>query len=106
MDKTLTIPNGLSRHGRKAAQTVLDVLARHGYGHTGGCQAFYTPEAWKARGETYGNGAELVVVYDGGDIALFFDSYEAVTRLRDAMAEALDKVGVYIEPMTCWGSAI
>lgn len=73
---------------------------------SGGCRAFYTPQEWRERGEQYGLNSALVVVYDGGDHAMFFDYNHECYRAIDRMNEALAKVGYYFECCTCWYSAI
>lgn len=108
MDKNLEKPAGLSKLGEKAYDTIMAVLIEHGATETGGCKAFYSPAEWKARGERYGLGSELIIVYDGGDHGRFFShdldfpKYTCLTR----MVEALKKVGVYSEECTGWYAAI
>ena len=72
----------------------------------GGCQAFWFPEEWKARGERYGTESLLVLVHDGGDLnaCVNYDcgSYGRIARF-DAM---LKTMGVYVEACTGWYSAI
>lgn len=99
------IPKGLSPAGRRAAEAIVKV-ARKEFGDDvsgGGCRAFYTPQEWAKRGEDYGQGAELIVVHDGGDLAPFFNYDYDVYRLMDA---ALNKVGTWAEPQTSWYTAI
>jgi hypothetical protein len=67
VSKDFEIPEGLSKLGRNAAETIVKT-ARHRMGADasgGGCRAFYTPEEWKERGESYGLTAKLIVVHDG-----------------------------------------
>ncbi len=106
MDKTLDIPNDLSTKGRQAAQTILDVMAKYGYGYTGGCRAFYSAREWRKRGEKHATHADLIVVYDGGDLAMFFESYESAPGLCTKMRAALGEIGVRVEPINGWSSAI
>jgi len=102
----LAIPTGLTRKGRSAAQAILRVMARFEATNLGGCRAFYAPAAWKKRGEEYGLTSELIVVYDGGDLVSFFSRYsESMTR-PEAMREELAKIGLWVEPCTCWYSAL
>ena len=102
----LDVPMGLSKHGNKAAQVILDVLRRNNATYTGGCKAFYTPEEWKTRGEKYGLKSELVVVHDGGDLAPHFNfDYEEYNHCED-MNFALEDNGLYHEPCTSWYTAI
>lgn len=63
----------LNDQGKAIAEIVLKVV-RDRVGETasgGGCQAFYSPAEWAARGEEYGKLSELIIVHDGGDIAAF-----------------------------------
>lgn len=104
--KGLEIPKGLSRKGRQAAQTILRVMAESPISvSSGGCRTFYSPQEWKDRGEPYGQGGVLVVVYDGGDARHWFTMDEGYT-LYEKMREALSEIGVYAEPGTNWYSAI
>jgi len=101
-------PTGLSPKGRKAYDAIMAVLKKHELTNTGGCKAFYAPKEWAARGETYGRGSELIVVYDGGDLGYFFniDRCEVSYNLNEEMRSALEAVGCYSEECTCWFSAI
>lgn len=71
----------------------------------GGC-AFYTPEAWRERGEEYGCNAVLILVHDGGDLAMYcnydYGAYKAIDRLADK----LRAMGYYAEQCTSWYTAI
>jgi len=101
------IPTGLSRSGRRAALAIVK-KAQAIFGSDssgGGCTAFYTPKAWKERGEEYGHGSELIVVYDGGDLYELFGSF-AAPNLCDAMTDTLDGLGLWYEPCTGWYCAI
>jgi hypothetical protein len=106
VDNTLAIPEGLSEQGRKAAQVVLDVLIRNRRVYTGGCRTFYTPEEWRARGETWGLNALVIVVHDGGDVAPFFNSAYGDGYATKDMREALQAAGFYAENSTSWYSDI
>lgn len=77
----------------------------------GGCQAFYTPEEWKARGEQYGTESELILCHDGGDLYYMcnWDSdlnwtcnYRGIETLR----KHLEPMGYFIEQCTSWYSAV
>lgn len=98
-------PEGLSEAGEKAYQTIMNVLTKNHALDTGGCKTFYSPAEWKARGEEYGLDAELIVVYDGGDVRPFF-SYEYGDTAAEVMDAALASVGLWSEPCTYWYSAI
>lgn len=73
----------------------------------GGCKAFYSPEEWEDRGESYGLRSQLVLVHDGGDLApLCNPDYECWKDL-DAFSNFLqEKFGVYVEPCTGWYAAV
>lgn len=61
---------------------------------------------WKARGEEYGTNAVLVVVYDGGAAAPYFEyDYECYSMI-EKMNAALKKIGYYAEPCTSWYAGI
>ena len=77
---------------------------------SGGCKTFYSTKEWAARGERWGNGAVLVVVYDGGD---FYEllSCNAASYLRpgsfsETMDDLCKKHGCYREHLTSWASAL
>jgi hypothetical protein len=72
---------------------------------TGGCRPFYGPEEWRARGETYGRGAALIVTHDGGEYADFFDAYYAHPH-SSAMDAALAEAGYFAEGIYSWATAI
>lgn len=106
----LVKPENLSPKGARAYQVIMDLLEEYEMTYTGGCKAFYSPQEWKARGESYGTTSELVVVYDGGDVQHFFSldscwgggSYTLYERMR----KALEAEGLYWEECTRWYCAI
>ena len=102
----IAIPDGLSRKGRKAAEAILAVLRKHEMMDTGGCDTFYSPKAWLARGEQYGTNAELIVVYDGGAVRSFFEWEGYDHTLIEEMSAAIDGAGCWSEKCTCWYSAV
>jgi hypothetical protein len=98
----LEIPPILLPKGRKGAA----IIKRHFESlnlDTGGCKAFYSPQEWEARGETYGTNSLLVVCHDGGDMGELMDM-DGV--FYDDVLLKLEKVGVYIEACTGWYSAL
>lgn len=95
-------PHGLSEAGNKAYDAI---MATMGDVETGGCRTFYSPAEWAARGETYGRNAELIVVYDGGDVSSYF-TYDYGFTLAEKMSDALSKVGMFAEQCTGWYSGI
>ena len=99
LDATLTIPKGLTRAGRKAAQAILAVLVADGSTETGGCRTFYSPREWKKRGELYGKDSLLIVVYDGGAVRDYFHSYDYKARM-ERMDAALAAAGFRHERCT------
>lgn len=105
-DETLAIPEGLSERTRRAAEAILDIAEAERSAYTGGCRAFYSPAQWRARGEQYGQGAELVVVHDGSALARYFsydrEDYAAVERMN----AVLEPLGVYAEQLTGWATGL
>jgi hypothetical protein len=102
------IPEGLSELGQRAARAIV-AYARHIFGPDssgGGCRAFYTPQEWRDRGEQYGLGSELIVVYDGGDLYQLLNMDAGNWSIYDEMDTRLRKQGVYAEECTCWYGAI
>lgn len=106
MDRNLAIPPELSPRGKKAARLILDFLLAERLTGTCGCQAFYSPQKWKERGEEYGYDALLILVYDGGDITMCMDPAKGQHELVDRFWENLERNGFFIEPCTHWYSAI
>ena len=106
MDHTLALPD------QPAARAIAERIISHATErlgetpYTGGCRAFYTAQEWAARGERYGTRAELVVVHDGGDLALFFNPDRGGWESTEAMNTALMQMGYYAEPCTGWYTAI
>lgn len=104
------IPNGLSKKGREAADTILAFCREHEILlETGGCKVFYSPREWQKRREDYGLKSELIVVYDGGchRHALCLDAAaEFGYTLYEALNERLRTIGVYMEECTGWYGAI
>ena len=106
----LEIPTPLSKKGRRAAQTIRAFMKKNGLG-TGGCKTFYSPKEWLDRGEQYGLGSELVVVYDGGDLYYVMNPHYAdfpsmFYKLQGELDEELKKAGVYTEACYSWHGAI
>lgn len=104
----LELPKG-SREAAKVARMVRDFAEANGLADTGGCRAFYTPKEWADRGEEYGRGSVLVIVYDGGDLRYALDPTacaDAGWTLQDKLHRLLETAGYYAEPCTCWYSAI
>lgn len=116
--ETMQMPEGLSPQGQKAYEAIMDHLRKNNATDTGGCKAFYSPQEWKDRGEKYGNGSVLVVVYDGGDHRRFFNldsafiwnpitgQDQACYEWTEGMNEALSEAGLYYEECTGWFCAI
>ncbi|HEY8312235.1 MAG TPA: hypothetical protein VIG47_16835, partial [Gemmatimonadaceae bacterium] len=106
-EQELRIPEGLSPRGREAAEIILKRLREFKHDITsGGCTTFYTPEAWKKRGEEYGLGGCLIVVYDGGEVLphMSLDGY--AYPLVEKMDALLQAAGFHKEECTRWYAAI
>jgi len=104
MSNDYKIPEGLSAKGRKAAQAIIKLIGKDADG--GGCKAFYTPEEWADRGESYGTKSLLIVCHDGGDHARFFNMDYCDYKAFDRQCQELSKHGVYAEQCTGWYTAI
>jgi hypothetical protein len=105
------MPDGLSTKGQKAYKAIMDVMPLvNGEVDTGGCKTFYSPAEWRAKGEHYCLDAELIVVYDGGDVAGFFNYEYAMDfdnySLINDMDQQLSNAGFYSEQGTNWYSGI
>lgn len=105
-DPMLAIPPGLSEQAQQGVEAILDLAEAERSVHTGGCRAFYSPTQWAARGETFGQGAELVVVHDGSELARYFsydrEDYDAIERMSDR----LEPLGLYAESLTAWATGL
>jgi len=125
--KNLAMPERLDTDGKRAYSTIKKYLDNFSHIETGGCQTFYSPKEWEDRGEEYGIGSKLIVVYDGGDMRPYFNMdaaydghcmlaefYEDVgdSLLNDpyhsyeSMQSALRKEGLYFEECTNWYAAV
>lgn len=101
----LAQPKGLDRAGKKAYSIVMKLIKKYDL-DPGGCQTFYAPAEWAARGEKYATQSKLVVVYDGGDIRLLTDEDAGSYKLVSQLVDDLQKHGMSIEECTCWYSGI
>ena len=116
-------PADLSAKGKRAHAIIVEFLLAHGLTDTGGCTAFYSPSAWRARGEEYGKQSELIVVYDGGalrpvfnmdaaydlDCAIYAEFGKPSTTpysLYEGMTAKLRAAGFHVEECTGWYAAV
>ena len=99
-------PEGLSDKGQKAYETIVKFLQHKSMTYTGGCKAFYSPQEWAERGESYGTNSHLVVVHDGGDLARIFNIDYGSYILNEDMNNMLAKSGMFAEACTTWYTAI
>jgi hypothetical protein len=105
-NKELAMPEGLSPLGQEVWYKVVTLMTETvgTLPDTGGWQTFYSPEEWKERGEKYGIDSELIVVYDGGDVGLFFNmDHEGPPAWYDEMCE-LATGAIGMEHATGWYS--
>lgn len=125
-DDAIKMPDDLCDLGRKAHEVIVTYLRELNRTNTGGCTAFYSPEAWRERGEEYGLRSVLrsvlVVVYDGGELRPVFSldaAYDHDCRtfrergdqyrpyeMHEAMQKRLHDVGLYVEECTGWYAAV
>ena len=103
MSWVIECPEKLSKVGKQAAAIMNQFMKKYKL-QTGGCQTLYHPKEWKARGEEYGTDAELVIVYDGGDLHDIMDGY--LYNLQDEIIREFDAIGLYFEPCTSWYCAV
>lgn len=98
-------PDATPREAAAWAQIVATLVAL-GLAKPCGCRTFYTAREWQARGESFGEGAILVVVHDGGNVGDAFsydrENYEAI----EAMNAALAPLGLFAESLTTWSTGI
>lgn len=122
-EKTLAMPEGLGELGKKAYEIIVDYLVEVKRTNTGGCDTFVAPDEWKKRGEEYGHGGVLIVVYDGGDVGAVFDYDKAYEHdcarfghvdtdqyvpyeMLEEMSSRLGRFDLYFEPCTRWYGAV
>jgi hypothetical protein len=93
---------GATTAAMAALDAAIEVLGENPY--TGGCKAFYTPQAFKELGwqkmEMLYKGVQCVIVCDGGDFApmlnIAYEDYGSINRFEDA----LDNRGYRIRRLT------
>lgn len=107
-------PEGLSEHGERAYNKIIEVLKEYEATDTGDCIAFCNPIHW---GYSHVIGAELVVIYHRGALRPFFSLDACVDLFRnhpaemryalyERMREALETVGLYPEEGASFYSGI
>jgi hypothetical protein len=108
MNNDFAMPDGLSEDGQKAWQAIVTVLmSEDPRMSTGGCKAFRTPDFHvNTQGESYGEGSELIVVYDGGDHRRFFTLDEYDYESCELIQTALGALGMRLEECTGWYAAV
>jgi hypothetical protein len=128
MNKDFAMPDDLDAHGKRAYVAIKKHLGNFDDLSTGGCTSFYSPKEWEDRGEDYGKGSKLIVVYDGGELRPYFNMdacYDGHCMLMDFlvsegkdvsnvkpydlyenMQDALGKEGLYFEECTGWYAAV
>jgi hypothetical protein len=102
----LDMPFGLSKDGVVAYKVLRKFLHTRGLEHTGGCRAFFSPEEWAKRGESFGLKSCLVVCHDGGDLAQAFNLDYCAHQLHGKLNDEMAKEGFFVEQCTAWYSAV
>jgi hypothetical protein len=106
----LAMPEGLTAQGKKAYKVVMEFLKRYEFDGVGidpgGCKTFYSPKEWLARGEKYGKGSALVIVFDGGDVYNLISYTSENYKAQERLTEMLAKEGFYYENMNSWSAAV
>jgi len=104
--ETIEMPKNISNKAKQAINAIIQTVNHYDNFCSGGGKSFYSPQEWKEREEKYGTESILIVTYDGGDLAPYFNlDYECYSQF-ESMTKSLDKVGLIAEPCTCWYSAI
>jgi hypothetical protein len=99
------VPEGLSKKGQLAAETIKQFLRDRDDLRSGRQQVFMSPEEWlEHQGEK--TDALLVILHDGGSHRKYFDPDDECYSCIDAMNEALAKIGVYTELGNSWYSMV
>ena len=98
----------LDSGGLEAAQAVYEVLVDllGKEPDCGGCRTFYSMDEWKARGEKYCLGAEVIVCHDGGEVAEVLSLDYGNYTLYDKFQEKLSKKGYWFDHGTNWYTGI
>ena len=107
-DTDWAMPEGLDHHGVLAWFATMKFLEElfEGDQSTGGCKAFYSPEAWRVRGEEHGRLSKLILCHDGGDLSYIVNEDHGQHEWVAQFTEALEAVGMYPQPCTSWYTAI
>lgn len=71
--ENFNMPSDLNADGKRAYETIKKFLKGFKELDSGGCQSFYSPKEWNARGEEYGTRSVLIVCYDGGELRPYFN---------------------------------
>jgi hypothetical protein len=109
----LAMPADLDDKGQKAHQIIVEYLTTNKLATTE-LRAFYSPSAWRDRGEEYGCDSHLVIMYDGATSLKRVFSMDACYesgraegyKHYEAMQEKLAEAGLFFEECTRWYCAI
>lgn len=101
------LPTTMTKRQREAADIVMRV-AQDFEPRTldNGSRDFYTPDEWRARGESYGLNGSLIVVHDGGNLAPLFNHDYGYSSWVRVMRKSLEAEDFYVEACTPWYSAV
>jgi hypothetical protein len=102
----LAMPEGLSAKGKKAWRLMMQVFSQHPF-EPGSSPTFRNPKTWTGE---YGRKSHLVIVYEEGDLGIFFDYDRAAEfggyRWVEELNEAFKGSGLYTECCTSCYSAV
>lgn len=119
----INTPTDLDKDGIKALEVIKKFLAERGVDDDGNdSKVFWSPAEWKAKNEKYGEGAVLIVMYDGSHVRNVFSMdacYEIGCMIRqetgksvnayepyEALQAALNEEGFFFEECTGWYAAV
>jgi len=109
-NQNLAIPplGELTPFAARAHGVIVATLKKLKLTHTGDSPVFYSPVAWRAKGEQYGRESELIAVFDGGDHGAAFSYDHACENYSalETMSEALAEVGAFFEAATTWYGSV
>jgi len=114
-NRDLIMPDGLDEKGRKAYAIIVEYLKANKLTCTE-LRAFYAPAEWIKRGHEYGQGACLIIMYDGATSlkrVFSMDACYAAARpgvdcyaLYEGMQAKLNEAGMFFEECTNWFCAV
>jgi len=96
-------PPGLDEKGQLACRIIGAFAKRHQLADDA---YFYSPAQWTLRGEAFGTGSKLIIVYDGSEFASLYNTHYEAEALLEKLQRNLEKHGMFMEQCTVWYSVV